>query len=393
MDDILRDELNKPTVFKDEEPLQFEYVPDELPEREKELRKLIRTFRDVLEKGAGSTQSSLITGKVGTGKTVLAKKFGEMIKDKQGFDYVHVNCRRYDTAALAMAQIIRNYDENFPKRGYSVEEMLRSLFNLLKVRDKYLFLTLDEIDFLVDKSGPEILYNLSRLFDDSSSDFKNRISIIYISRDTSFKEELDESTKSTLRNNLIDLNQYSKKELISILNQRVNLAFNPGIVSENAVELIADIASEWGDARFAIELLWKAGKKSDSEAEERVTPEHVRWAKAETHPEIREEVLEDLSEHYLFTLLAVSRLLRGTEKAYVTTGEVKEHYKMICEEYGKNARGHTQFWHYIKEMSNLGIIDSEKSGEGERGTTTMISLPDFPAKILEEKIEKYLELN
>ncbi len=168
MDDILRDELNKPTVFKDEEPLQFEYVPDELPEREKELRKLVRTFRDVLEKGAGSTQSSLITGKVGTGKTVLAKKFGEMIKDKQGFDYVHVNCRRYDTAALAMAQIIRNYDENFPKRGYSVEEMLRSLFNLLKVRDKYLFLTLDEIDFLVDKSGPEILYNLSRLFNNIS---------------------------------------------------------------------------------------------------------------------------------------------------------------------------------------------------------------------------------
>lgn len=393
MDDILRDELSRPTVFKDEEPLQFEYVPDELPEREEELRKLIRVFRDVLEKGAGSTQSALITGKVGTGKTVLSKKLGEMVEDKKGFDYVHVNCRRYNTAALAITQVLRNYDEKFPDRGYSVEEMMRSLFNMLKVRDKYLLLALDEIDFLVDKSGPEILYNLSRISDDSVGDFKNRISIIYITRDISFKEKLDDSTKSTLRDNLIDLNQYTKSELIPILNQRVELAFNPGTVSENAVELIADIASEWGDARFAIELLWKAGKKADSETEERVTPEHVRWTKAETHPEIREEILEDLSKHHLYVLLAISRLLRGTEMAYVTTGEVKEHYKMICEEYQEKARGHTQFWHYLKEMGNLGVIDSSISGEGERGTTTMISLPDIPAKMLEEKIEKYLETN
>lgn len=391
MNDILRDELNKPTVFKDEEPLQFDYVPDELPEREEELRKLIRLFREVLENRVGTTQSALITGKVGTGKTVLSKKFGEMIEDRKKFDYVHVNCRRYNTAALAITQVLQNYDKNFPERGYSVEEMIRSLFNILKVRDKYLFLALDEIDFLVDKSGPEILYNLSRISDDSTNDFKNRISFLYISRSTSFKEKLDESTKSTLRNNLIDLNQYSKKELMPILKQRVDLAFNPGIVSKNAVELIADIASGWGDARFAIELLWKAGKKADTEEEGRVTPEHVRWSKAETHPEIREEILEDLSHHHLFVLLAISRVLKGTEKAYVTTGEVKEHYKLICEEYKEKSRGHTQFWHYLKEMGNLGIIDSSVSGKGERGTTTMISLPDIPAKMLQEKIEKYLE--
>ncbi len=390
MDDVFRDELNKPTVFKDEEPLQFEYVPNELPEREEELRKLVRVFRDVLEKRVGSTQSVLVKGKVGTGKTVLSKRFGEMMEEKQGFDYVHVNCRRYDTDALAITRVLRNYDKKFPERGYSVEEMLRSLFNILKVRDKYLILALDEIDFLVDKSGPEILYNLSRLSDDSTGNFKNRISFIYISRNTSFKEKLDESTRSTLRNNLINLNKYNKQELVPILEQRVNLAFNPGTVSENAVELIADIASEWGDARFAIELLWKAGKKADSEGNGRVIPEHVRWAKAETHPEIREEILEDLSKHHLFVLLSISRLLRGTEKAYVTTGEVKDQYEVVCEEFKEKARGHTQFWHYLKEMSNLGVIDTEKSGEGRRGTTTMISLPDIPAKITQKKIEKAL---
>ncbi len=390
MDDLLRDELGRPSVFKDERPLEFDYVPERLPEREEELRKLVRAFKSVLENRVGVTQSALITGKVGTGKTVLSKKFGEMVSE-EGLDYAHINCRRYDTNSLAMTKVLKKYDENFPERGFSVEEMIRSLFNILEMRDIYLIVALDEVDFLIERSGTELLYRLSRLSDDSIGDFDNRISIIYISRKTSFKSELDESTRSTLRDNVVELEDYGKKELISILNQRVNLAFNIDTVSDKSLELISDIASRWGDARFAIELLWKAGKKADSERSEKVIPEHVRWAKAEAHPVVKEELFIDLKKHHLLILLALSRLLQKDSKIYATTGELKKYYEIVCEENNEDSRSHTQFWQYLQELNKLAIADAVISGKGDRGTTTHISLPDVPASMLEEEVKKYLE--
>ncbi|RZN63449.1 ORC1-type DNA replication protein [Methanonatronarchaeum sp. AMET6-2] len=390
MTDIIRDELNRPTVFKKEKPLYFDYVPNELPEREEELRYLVRLFRNVIEERVGSTQSALITGKVGTGKTVMAKKFGEMLEERKGFNYVHVNCRKHNTASLALIKVLRNYDKRFPGRGYSVEEMLRSLFNMLEVRDKYLVIGMDEIDFLINKSGPEIIYNLSRMSDDSLGDYQNRISVIYIARDPGFREKLDESTKSTLRSNLINLNEYNQKELITILQQRVELAFNPNTVTTETIDLISDIASEWGNARFAIELLWKAGKKADSEGDEQVIPEHVRWAKAEIHPYVRKELFNDMNKNHLIVLLAITQQLENSKKAYVTTGQVEENYKIICESHDIEPRGYTQFWHYIQELNNMGVIDTSLSGKGNRGRTTEISLPDIPANMLKQEIEKHI---
>ncbi|WGI16730.1 ORC1-type DNA replication protein [Methanonatronarchaeum sp. AMET-Sl] len=391
MNDIIRDELSRPTVFKNEQPLYFDYVPESLPEREEELRYLIRLFRDVIEERVGSTQSALITGKVGTGKTVMAKKFGEMLEERRGFNYVHVNCRKHNTGSLALIKVLKNYDKRFPSRGYSVEEMLRSLFNMLEVRDKYLIIGMDEIDFLINKSGPDILYNLSRMSDDTLGDYENRISVIYIARDPSFREQLDQSTQSTLRGNIINLNEYNQRELTSILKQRIKLAFNPNTVNTETIDLISDIASEWGNARFAIELLWKAGKKADSEGDETVVPEHVRWAKAEIHPYMRKELFTDMNKNHLMVLLSITQLLQNSNKAYVTTGEVEKNYKIICEGHNIKPRGYTQFWHYIQELNNMGVIDTSLSGKGKRGRTTQISLPDIPANMLKKEIQKHIE--
>ena len=85
-------------------------------------------------------------------------------------------------------------------------------------------------------------------------------------------------------------------------------------------------------------------------------------------------------------LIGISRSLR--KKAYATTGDVEKHYAVVCEEFEKKQLGHTQFWKYIKELDNVGIIQAKKSSKGLVGTTTLISLPDIPAKVLEEKLLK-----
>lgn len=387
MSDLLDEELKRPSVFRDESKLNFDYVPEELPNREEQIRRLGRFFRTVFENRVGVSQSTVVTGRVGSGKTAMTRKFGDMVEKRKGFDYVHVNCRRHNTASLAVYRVLQHFDSGHPKRGYSMEEMVDSLSKILERRDRYLFLALDEVDCLMDKGGGDLIYSLSRIADDTS---ESRLSLLYVARDTSFRDDLDESTRSTLRSNVIELEGYSEDELHDILDQRVELAFHPGKVAEESENLIADIASEWGNARFAIELLWKAGKKADDEYAERVVPEHVRFAKGETHPEFRREVLGDLDDQRLYVLLAVARLLRGSEKAYLTTGEVKAEYERVCENYGSSPRKHTQFWHYLRDLDRLDAVDADISGKGERGTTTMVSLPDVPAAFLEERLESYL---
>ena len=72
MNDIVEDELFSSSVIKDTHALDFDYVPEELPHRAEQLRKLARMFKPLLN---NISQNAVIRGPVGTGKTVIAKKF------------------------------------------------------------------------------------------------------------------------------------------------------------------------------------------------------------------------------------------------------------------------------------------------------------------------------
>src|SRR2546430_13937493 len=103
---------------------------------------------------------------------------------------------------------------------------------------------------------------------------------------------------------------------------------HPGTVDDDLIDLIADIASEFGDARYAIELLEKAGMLADEEREEEVAAEHVRGAKAHVHPIDVEERLGLLDVPKRLALLAIARESR--QKAYITTGDAAEAYALVC---------------------------------------------------------------
>ena len=116
-----------------------------------------------------------------------------------------------------------------------------------------------------------------------------------------------------------------------------------------------------------------------------MTSEHVRAAKGNiTTLEIK---LNDLGLHEKLILMMIARKLKKGG-AYTTTGDVEKLYAVACEEYNMKRRGHTQFWSYIKSLDAYGFIVAKKSGEGIIGNTTVISLPDMPAKDLEEMLAK-----
>jgi len=390
--DIFEEEMNRETVFRDASKLMPDYVPQVLVHREEEFRQLTRFFKPVLENR--SSQRVLVTGSVGVGKTVLTRRFGVELEKvasgrKMNMTYLHINCRKDRTIYSVIAKILQHFNPRWPYHGLGPEKLLNDVITYLNSQDAFLTVTLDELDFFVQQNGPNLVYSLTRTAEESGG--PNRISVIAIARDKSFLRSLDVATQSTFMHNVISLDRYSAMQLRDILSSRVGEAFKAGAVEEDTIDLIADIASRWGDARFALELLWRAGMAADAEGKEVVTPEHARRAKADVYPEIKKEVLRELQLHEKLALLAVARKLILSKRAYVFTGDVERTYHVVCEEYREEPRKHTQFWEYLQRMNALGLLDIKPSGMGQRGQSLRISIQEVPAEWLEKEMERLLQ--
>ena len=394
--DYIEDELSRHSVFKSEQFLSIDYVPENLPHRQEELRILAQNFKTLIATPGRISQKFIIEGPVGTGKSAVAKRFAEQMiqaADRRSIRLhsIHINCRINKTGYLVFLRALREFKPKFPRRGHSPEELLQMLVEILDEEDRYLLLILDELDYFIKQRGSDILYDLTRLTDDRLN-AKQRVSIIGIGRNIPLDEELlDSSTLSTLQRNILRFSKYNRAALYDILTHRVELAFEKNVVMDETIQVISDIASERGDARYAIELLWRSGKQADSNQSGNVVPDYARQAKADTHPELRKEVFTTLSSMHRILLLAIARQLNITRSAYVTMGEVEEMYKSSCEEYNEEPRAHTQIWEWIQDLTSHGIIDTKRSGSGQRGQTTLIGLSDVPAEMLEQYIANLLD--
>ncbi|NIP66825.1 ORC1-type DNA replication protein [Candidatus Bathyarchaeota archaeon] len=383
------------SVFRDETKLDINYVPQKLPHREEELDLLKHYLRYTTTAPGKMSQRILITGKVGTGKTATAQHFGKSITRKaQNRDitlkYIHVNCRQCrGSLFLILQQAIQGFIPTFPRRGYSAEELLQSLMQILDERDAYLILTLDELAALISRAGSDPLYNLTRV-QENRLEGSNRLTLICILRQQEYLEKLDPSTRSTLQQNVIRLEEYTRPQLRDILMARAVLAFTEGAVITQSIDQVAQLAAGRGDARYAIELLWRAGKYADSKGLSEVTPECVRKAAVSVYPTVRKDVIRSLGLHKRLFLLSIARHFRETASAHVSMGEAEDAYAVVCEEYDEERRGHTQLWKYVKELSALGIIERKPSSSGRRGKTTLIGLPRIPASDLEVMLEREL---
>jgi cell division control protein 6 len=385
------------SVFKDEAKLDINFVPAKLPHRETEHHLLMQFFDFLLRFPERMSQRVIITGDVGTGKTALSQRFGSDLTleaNKAGVKlrYVHVNCREYRGKLLLILQhAISVFHPTFPKRGYSAEEVLSMLLQSLDEENTHMILALDEFDTLIEREGGEAVYKLTRL-QEMHPGKPQRMSLVCILRDLKATEKLDASTRSTLQRNVIRLEKYSGEQLVDILGDRVKLAFKPSTIAEDVVTLVAELASsENGNARFAIELLWRAGKYADADGLGEVSPECLRKAVSSIIPTLRKSELASLGLHEKLFLLGVARIFNESQKAYASLVEVEKAYGVVCEEFDEQPHSHTQLWKHAQFLSALGILKTEVMSTGARGRSTRVSLPAIPAAELEKELSAALE--
>jgi cell division control protein 6 len=379
-------------VIRDGSKLSFEYVPERLIHREEQMSRLEMLFRPLFEHGRSST--AFLTGTVGTGKTATAKRFcADLMKHgaKTGrpVECVIVNCRGRGTEAGVLIQLLRHFDPGFPDRGFSPAEMMRSLRALIERSRVPLVVVLDEADVLIKKNSADLIYRLSR-FAEEGVGMQSPVSLMLISPEYVL-DRLDEASLSTFRRaNTVRFGRYSRDELRSIVEYWAGEALVADGITEGALDLIADISDEFGDARFAIELLDRAASIAEGKTLGRVTAEDVRAAKAMTHSVVTESKLESLDANRRLVLLAVARSIK--DSTYVGMGAAEKAYAVVCEEYGVPARKHTQFWTYVQDLDAANLIQTVVRGDREDGgRTTFISLPDIPSKVLAERVESLME--
>jgi cell division control protein 6 len=230
---------------------------------------------------------------------------------------------------------------------------------------------LDEIDKLVEKSGDDTLYNLSRM----NSELENsRISIMGISNDLKFTDFLDPRVKSSLGEEEIVFPPYDANQLRDILQHRADTAFKNGALTDDVIPLCAAFAAqEHGDARRALDLLRTAGELAERSQAETVAEKHVRQAQDKIELDRVVEVVRTLPTQSKIVLFAVI-LLEKNGVHNINTGEVFNIYKRLCEEIDADVLTQRRVTDLISELDMLGIVNAVVVSKGRYGRTKEMGL-------------------
>ena len=387
--DLFEELLKKPSNFKDESTLDINFVPDRLPHRRKELSLLSQLFLTLLTNPNVISRKILITGKTGIGKTVTVKLFGMILSEASkkrniSLKYIHVNCRKERTSYKVLIKIIQSLNNNFPKRGYSSQDLLESINNYLNVQNQHLLIVLDELNYLI-KKDKDVIYSLTRLNDDSFN-VPQRLSIIGIVRDISCINNLDASTLSTLQRNIIKFDVYTNQQIFDILKFRAELSLKKNVISDELIKMISNIVFVEGDIRYGLNLLWKACKIAESKDLKLITSECVRLANQDLVPFSTLDVLKDMPVQKLIFLLSIVILLKKKKEPQISFMEILKSYLVLCENTGMNPRSYSQLWHYLQEHKRENLITINLKSKEIRGRRALVEIQDIPLPKYEEII-------
>ena len=422
-DDLLEGE----PIFENKEVLRPSYTPHKLPHREEQINNMATILVTALR---GDTPSNiLIYGKTGTGKTASAKFVSEELettsqKYEVPCEVEYINCEVTDTQYRVLAQLANkfinknreviddritdleelrsrarddvseladtDYDslealeakldelaeekaefEEVPMTGWPTDRVYSSFFDAVDYHERVVVIMLDEIDKLVEKSGDDTLYNLSRM----NSELENsRVSIMGISNDLKFTDFLDPRVKSSLGEEEIVFPPYDANQLRDILQARADVAFKNNALTDDVIPLCAAFAAqEHGDARRALDLLRTAGELAERDQIDDVEEDHVRQAQEKIELDRVVEVVRTLPTQSKIVLFAII-LLEKNGVHNINTGEVFNIYKNLCAEIDADVLTQRRVTDLISELDMLGIVNAVVVSKGRYGRTKEISL-------------------
>ncbi len=386
--------LKRDSVFFDKKVLQSTYTPETILHREDQTKQIANILAPALR---GDKPSNIFAyGKTGTGKTLTVryttKKLMEIAeRESIPLKTIYVNCklkRSADTEYRLIAQLARELGKSIPPTGLPTEEVYRVFFKALNKQNQDYVLILDEIDQLVDKTGDNALYNLTRISEEQT---ESQISLIGISNDIMFVDNLDPRVRSSLSEEEVVFPPYNALQIQSILRQRAELAFKKDVIEQGLIEKCAAYAArDHGDARRALELLRIAGELADRKNSEKITIERIDEAEQKIDRDRIIDITTTQPKQYQLVLYSIisSQTKRNNN---IFTGEVYEIYKLLCNKTNTNILTQRRVSDIISEFDMLGIVNAKVISKGRYGRTRDISL-EIPENLV-PRIKSILEDN
>ena len=386
IDKIIEERLKRHgRIFVSKEILLPDYIPETLPHREREIRKLV----EILVVGLKGERPSniLIYGLTGTGKTAVTKFVLKKLMEKAPslgarIKYAYVNTRKVDTTYRVLASIARSLGLRIPLSGIAISEIYTRYIQALENWGGLHIIALDEIDYYVKRHGDDLLYKLVRI----NEDLENaKVAIIGITNDINFVDTLDPRVRSSLGEEEIVFSPYDAEQLFDILWERAQKAFVPGAVSEKIVRYCAGLAArEHGDARRALDLLRVAGEIAERQGANKVEIKHVIQASREIEYGRIYQAVSTLPLHAKLVLNAIIYLVKT--KGSGTTGEIYSKYKEIAVSYGYDPLTQRRVSEIINELDMLGLATALVVNRGRYGKTKIVKIPRELLTIMEEAL-------
>jgi len=344
-------DISESKIFKKEDVLSPEYLPEMLPFRENKVKQVA----DNLLPAASNRkpQNTFLFGPPGIGKTASARFVFREFEDFSRIKAIYINCWDYRTASAVLAKIAIDMGMFVPRKGIGKDEVLEKVIETCKKTNKGFVVCLDEVDQLEQ----EALYDLLRINQYVATPF----GLVFISNNPHVFMDCEPRIRSSLDVVEVEFEPYSLDEMKKILDERVKYSFNN--VEQGVVLLCANHAvKNGGDVRIGLQCLMKAGRLAEQEHADTLQVSHAKKILHDIKPVKPEILLEKVNdtEKIIVEIAREKKMLSG------------ELYGEYCKRVGKPI-DERSFRDCINHLDEIGLIKVVDRKRGVRGQTREIT--------------------
>jgi len=325
------------TVIEDARVLTADFLPKRMVHRNAQVTEIKRNLEPILDDG--TPRNMLLYGPPGTGKTTMAEYVVDELK-KHSSNVVSgsVNCWRYPSRFKVYYNLLQDFGTNIIHRTGTPTDELVDKFKS-KVGNRPSIVILDEVDQIEDE---RILYDFAR---------ESNTALIMIANKETALYDFDDRIRSSLEGTKhVRFPEYTKEQLVDILEDRVKWGLRDNAVEKSMLHRIGNRAD--GDARIAINALRIAAERAEAEESEEISQEVIENALPAAEEENKSKSIDQLNRHQSVLYEIIE------EHGEIKPGKLYEEYSDEVED----PKVKRTVRKYLSKMDHYRLINSE--GEG-----------------------------